>query len=102
MTFFGLAVLIFQLLMEGYTFSGIFQGKGDPPPCKPALQLGICYSRGTGVPPYIPRQLHPLKFCIPYSNCLSGVLRRYKDPQMRPGAPDLASCPEGAETALIT
>lgn len=44
---FGLAVLIFQLLMEGtHPFAGLFQGSGDPPPYEARIASGhFPYSR---------------------------------------------------------
>lgn len=44
---FGLAVLIFQLLMEGtHPFAGLFQGRGDPPPYEARIAAGhFPYSR---------------------------------------------------------
>ena len=38
---FGLAVLIFQLLMEGtHPFAGTFQGRGEPPPLAERIDVG--------------------------------------------------------------
>ena len=44
---FGLAVLLFQLLMEGaHPFAGVFQGRGDPPPYEARIASGhFPYSR---------------------------------------------------------
>jgi uncharacterized repeat protein (TIGR01451 family) len=49
---FGLAVLIFHLLMEGsHPFSGIFQGLGDPPPLEKRIAEGhFIYSKAQYVP----------------------------------------------------
>jgi DNA-binding helix-hairpin-helix protein with protein kinase domain len=57
---FGLAVLIFQLLMEGvHPFAGVFQGKGDPPLYERRISQGhFVYSRRKSVP-YKPMPLAP-------------------------------------------
>ncbi|MDB9357489.1 hypothetical protein PN486_14760, partial [Nodularia spumigena CS-587/03] len=49
---FGLAVLIFQLLMEGtHPFSGIFQGISEPPPYEARIAAGhFTYSQKRQVP----------------------------------------------------
>lgn|SRR5487761_1983067 len=57
---FGLAVLIFQLLMEGtHPFSGIWQGVGDPLPVEDRIRSGACTYTGAplvkpmpGAPPF--------------------------------------------------
>lgn len=57
---FGLAVLIFQLLMEGtHPFSGVFNGEGDPPPCADRILSGhFPFSTRAGIP-YTPTVLAP-------------------------------------------
>ena len=51
---FGLAVLIFQLLMEGtHPFAGIYQGSDDPPPYEQRIRAGH-YPHGSGSAPYRP------------------------------------------------
>ncbi|MBR8833867.1 MAG: tetratricopeptide repeat protein [Stigonema ocellatum SAG 48.90 = DSM 106950] len=57
---FGLAVLIFQLLMEGvHPFSGIFQGSGEPPTYEGRIAQGhFTYSQKQCVP-YIPTPISP-------------------------------------------
>jgi serine/threonine protein kinase len=49
---FGVAVIIFQLLMEGtHPFDGLFQGSGDPPPYEARIAAGhFPYSGGRRVP----------------------------------------------------
>jgi DNA-binding helix-hairpin-helix protein with protein kinase domain len=63
---FGLAVLIFQLLMEGtHPFAGRFQGGGDPPPYAERIAAGhfpygrqrVPYAPPTNAPPF--DILHP-------------------------------------------
>ncbi|MBD2774441.1 tetratricopeptide repeat protein [Iningainema tapete] len=57
---FGLAVLIFQLLMEGtHPFSGIFQGAGEPPPYEVRIAAGhFSYSKRRHIP-YAPTPIAP-------------------------------------------
>ncbi|MBD2439689.1 tetratricopeptide repeat protein [Nostoc sp. FACHB-110] len=57
---FGLAVLIFQLLMEGaHPFSGIFQGTAEPPPYEARIAAGhFTYSQQRKVP-YVPTPIAP-------------------------------------------
>lgn len=57
---FGLAVLLFQLLMEGtHPFAGVYQGHGDPPPYETRIATGhFPYSRGRQVP-YYPKPSAP-------------------------------------------
>jgi DNA-binding helix-hairpin-helix protein with protein kinase domain len=57
---FGLAVLIFQLLMEGtHPFSGIYQGAGEPPTYEARIAAGhFTYSQKRKVP-YIPTPIAP-------------------------------------------
>jgi WD40 repeat protein len=57
---FGLAVAIFQLLMEGtHPFGGVFQGQGDPPSIADRIASGhFLYSRQLAVP-YRPTPIAP-------------------------------------------
>ena len=57
---FGLAVLIFQLLMEGtHPYSGIYQGVGEPPPYEARIASGhFTYSQKRRVP-YVPTPIAP-------------------------------------------
>jgi hypothetical protein len=51
---FGLAVLLFQLLMEGaHPFAGIYQGRDDPPPYEQRIRAGH-YPHGSRTTPYRP------------------------------------------------
>ncbi len=103
---FGLAVLIFQLLMEGtHPFSGIFQGTGDPPPCEARIAAGhFAYSRGRNIP-YIPTPtappfeiLHPTLQQL-FVRCFE---KGHKNPEMRPNAQTWQAALKEVETALIT
>ena len=65
---FGLAVLIFQLLMEGtHPFSGIYQGAGEPPTYEGRIANGhFTYSRNRRVP-YTPTPIAPSWSTLPPS-----------------------------------
>lgn len=103
---FGLAVLIFQLLMEGtHPFSGIFQGTGDPPPYEARIAAGhFAYSRGRSVP-YIPSPIAP-PFEILHPTLQQLFVRCFekghKNPEMRPNAQTWQAALKEVETALIT
>ena len=57
---FGLAVLLFQLLMEGtHPFAGMFQGGGDPPPYEDRIISGH-FAYGTRRVPYHPMPVAPV------------------------------------------
>jgi DNA-binding helix-hairpin-helix protein with protein kinase domain len=103
---FGLAVLIFQLLMEGtHPFSGIFQGVGDPPPYETRIAAGhFSYSIGRRVP-YIATPIAPT-FEILHPSLRQLFVRCFEDghnnPQMRPSAQTWQSALNEAEKALVT
>jgi len=104
---FGLAVLIFQLLMEGtHPFDGVFRGKGDPPPTEARISQGhFPYSqRQTAIVPYRPKPF------APSFDLLHPELRRlfvacfetgHRKPQARPDAIAWGRALELAENALI-
>ncbi|MCG6134521.1 MAG: tetratricopeptide repeat protein [Nostoc sp. LLA-1] len=103
---FGLAVLVFQLLMEGtHPFSGIFQGIPEPPPYEARIAAGhFTYSQKRQVPyrptPIAPawEVLHP-KLQELFLRCFEDG---YNDPQLRPNAQTWLSALAEAEDSLIT
>ena len=102
---FGLAVLIFQLLMEGtQPFAGRFQGFGEPPPYEARIASGH-FPYGTNRVPYLPPPLAPpLEILHP---TLRQLFRRcfesgHHNPLERPDAQTWVSALEEAEKALLT
>lgn len=103
---FGLAVLIFQLLMEGtHPFSGIFQGIPEPPPYEARIAAGhFTYSQKHQVPyrptPIAPawEVLHP-KLQELFLRCFEDG---HHDPDLRPSAQTWLSVLAEAEDSLIT
>ena len=102
---FGLAVLIFQLLMEGtHPFSGIFQGVGDPPPYEARIAAGhFVYSVGRRVP-YLSAPVAPA-FKILHPTLQQLFVRCFEDghnnPSLRPTAQLWQAALREAETDLI-
>jgi DNA-binding helix-hairpin-helix protein with protein kinase domain len=102
---FGLAILLFQLLMEGtHPFAGIYQGKNDPPPYDSRIQAGH-FVYGTRRVPYRPMPAAPpLEILHPDLRKL--FLRTFEDghhnPAVRPDADSWLTALEVAEAALLT
>ncbi|MBD2384403.1 tetratricopeptide repeat protein [Cylindrospermum sp. FACHB-282] len=103
---FGLAVLIFQLLMEGtHPFSGIFQGVVEPPPYEARIVAGhFTYSHKRQVP-YLPTPIAP-PWEILHPRLKELFVRCFEDghnnPQMRPSAQTWLSAVAEAEDSLVT
>jgi len=103
---FGLAVLIFQLLMEGtHPFSGIFQGYDDPPPYEARIASGhFTYSQKQRVP-YIPTPIAP-SWEVLHPSLQELFLRCFEDghsnPLLRPNAQTWNSALAEIENALVT
>ena len=102
---FGLAVLIFQLLMEGtHPFAGIFEGSGDPPPYEVRIAAGhFPYSKRQRVP------YHPMPLS-PAFETLHPTLRQlfercfeqgHSNPQTRPNAQTWQNALTEAEHSLM-
>ena len=103
---FGLAVLIFQLLMEGtHPFSGIFQGVSEPPPYEARIAAGhFTYSQKRQVP-YLPTPIAPAWEML-HPKLQELFLRCFEDghdhPHLRPNAQTWLSVLAEAEDSLIT
>ena len=103
---FGLAVLVFQLLMEGtHPFSGIFQGAIEPPPYEARIASGhFTYSQKRYVP-YLPTPIAP-PWEILHPSLQELFVRCFEDghnnPQLRPSAQAWLSAIAEAEDSLIT
>jgi Protein kinase domain len=103
---FGVAVIIFQLLMEGtHPFDGLFQGSGDPPSYEARIAAGYFpYSGGRRVPfrpkPSAPpfEILHPTLQQL-FRHCFEDG---YDQPKARPDALAWRSALDEAEDHLIT
>ena len=102
---FGLAVLIFQLLMEGFhPFTGLFKGQGDPPSIEDRILAGHFPYRKKWRRPYEPSPLSP-DFHILHPS-LQGLFIRcfetgHKKPKRRPDAQTWAHALQKAEDALV-
>ncbi len=102
---FGLAVLIFHLLMEGtHPFSGVYRGSGDPPPVETRIMEGH-YTYGTRTVPYRPMPFAPsISILHP---ALKQLMDRcfelgIQDPNARPTTDEWISHLTAAEDALVT
>lgn len=114
---FGLAVLIFQLLMEGtHPFSGVYQGEDDPPPYETRIRnghytygsyelKGFRDTGGLNRCPYRPMLFAPPIDLLPpnlralFSRCFEDGQAR---PDLRPDASIWVGALMQAEAALIT
>ncbi|PIG95184.1 tetratricopeptide repeat protein [Gloeocapsopsis sp. IPPAS B-1203] len=103
---FGLAVLLFQLLMEGtHPFAGIYQGIGDPPSFSARINAGhFVYSKSKRVP-YNPTPIAP-PFELLYPSLQQLFLRCFEEghhnPKLRPNAQAWQTALIEAEKSLIT
>ena len=103
---FGLGVLIFQLLMEGtHPFSGIFQGKIDPPTYQGRILAGhFTYSQKKQVP-YLPTPISP-NWDLLHPSLQDLFVRCFEDghdhPRLRPNAQSWLSALTAVEESLVT
>lgn len=102
---FGLAVLLFQLLMEGtHPFAGRFTGNGEPPSIGERIKAGH-FPYGNGPHPYSPGK-HTLPFAV-LAPTLQTLFRRcfeegYQHPHRRPDAVMWRDALQDAERALTS
>ncbi len=101
---FGLAVLIFQLLMEGtHPFAGVYTGAGDPPPIEARIAAGH-FPYGRRRVPYQPTPIAPAWDILP-PNLRSLFIRCFEDghryPRVRPDAQTWVKAIDAAEHALV-
>lgn len=103
---FGLAVVLFQLLMEGtHPFSGVFQGAGDPPPYEARIAAGhFSYSTKQRVP-YKTSPISP-PFEILHPSLRQLFIRCFEDghhnPLLRPNTQAWQNALKEAEADLIS
>ena len=103
---FGLAVLIFQLLMEGtHPFSGIFQGGIEPPTYQGRILSGhFTYSQKKQVP-YLPTPISP-GWDLLHPSLQDLFVRCFEDghdnPRLRPNAQTWLSALAAVEESLLT
>src|SRR5262249_29055901 len=102
---FGLAVLIFQLLMEGtHPFAGTFQGRGEPPPLAECIAKGW-FPYGSQSVPFAPPDTAP-PFAVLHPTLQNLFVRCFADghtnPQARPDVLAWRSTLDEARAALIT
>jgi len=103
---FGLAVLIFMLLMEGnHPFAGSYLRSGEPKPLEARIALGqFPYARAAQVPYSPPKLAPPFSILDP---ALQGLVLRcfedgYTNPKARPDTTEWMRKLEQAENNLIT
>ncbi|MCC3408207.1 MAG: DNA-binding protein [Microcoleus sp. PH2017_10_PVI_O_A] len=102
---FGLAVLIFQLLMEGtHPFSGVYLGTGEPPSLEARIRSGH-FPSGTKRIPYRPMPAAP-PFEMLHPRLRQMFLRCFEEghsnPSVRPDAKTWVNAIREAEDSLIT
>jgi WD40 repeat protein len=103
---FGLAIILFQLLMEGtHPFAGTYLGGGDPPPYEERIRLGhFPYAEKNSVP-YQPMPIAPpLRILYPllqhlFVRCFE---EGHRNPAARPDALAWQNALEEAEASLVT
>jgi DNA-binding helix-hairpin-helix protein with protein kinase domain len=100
---FGLAVIVFRLLMEGtHPFDGKFEGYGDAPPLESRISSGH-FPHGTKRVPWSPKPVAP-PFGILHPTLRQLLIRCFEDghhdPSARPDAQTLLKGVGEAEAAL--
>ncbi len=102
---FGLAVLLFQTLMEGtHPFSGVYMDEGEPPPIEHRIKAGH-FPYGTCQTLYRPMPVAPPIDLLPpgvrqlFTQCFE---EGHRNPAVRPNAQVWADVLYEAESALVT
>ncbi len=102
---FGLAVLFFQLLMQGvHPFAGVYTGDGDPPPYEGRIRAGHFPYAVRGQVPYRPPRLAPPFHILDPGLCelfLKCFEDGHKNPAARPDAATWQRVLDRAEQALV-
>jgi len=99
--YFGLAVMIFQLLMEGtHPYGGAYKGSGDPPPFEEQIKSGhFTYCRQRKVP-YNPSRLAP-PFGILHPELWELFIKCFEEGHNNPGArPDAMTWQNGLNRSI--
>jgi Tol biopolymer transport system component len=103
---FGLAVILFQLLMEGtHPFAGAYLGRGDAPPYEERIRVGHFPYASKNHVPYRPMPVAPpLSILHPvlqhmFVRCFEDG---YRDPSARPDAPSWQTALEEAAATMVT
>lgn len=103
---FGLAVLIFQLLMEGtHPFAGVYTGPGEPPPIEARILAGhFPYGAGKHLPYRPMPAAPPLGMLTPQVRQLfiRCFITGFYNPQARPHAQEWQDALRTAESSLQT
>jgi hypothetical protein len=102
---FGLATLIFLLLMEGaHPFAGVYTGAGEPPPYEARIAAGH-FPHGTRSVPYRPAA-SAVPFSVLHPHLQALFMRCFEaghdSPALRPTAAEWAEALLEAEQALVT
>ncbi len=101
---FGLAVLLFQLLMEGtHPFAGVYTGAGEPPPIEARILAGhFPYGAGKGAPYRPMPAAPPLGLLTPQLRQLfiRCFIEGFRQPQARPSAHAWQEALKESEAAL--
>jgi Tol biopolymer transport system component len=103
---FGLAVILFQLLMEGtHPFAGLYLGRGDPPPYEQRILVGHFPYASKNSIPYRPMPvapplgiLHPVLQHM-FIRCFE---EGHHNPAARPDAASWQNALEEAAAAMVT
>jgi DNA-binding helix-hairpin-helix protein with protein kinase domain len=102
---FGLAVLIFEMLMEGtHPFAGAFKGSGEAPPYEQRISAGH-FPYGTRTVPYGTKPIAP-RFTVLHPAIQQLFIRAFEDgheyPSIRPDTQSWQYALEEAENTLVS